>query len=649
MRNKIFLPLLSSVSVALMLSGCMGDRSENDYQAPIDNQNKQDKKSDDKSKISDKINSAPEGTFKELTTNSGVTYSGELTATDSDGDTLIYEIVKKPLHGEIVIDKNGCFTYKPEAGYIGEDSFSYIVKDEISKSKIINVTIHISDDKDITKPLAPSSVDVEAITLCKLKISYQDNSDNENGFEIYKDGELISVESANTTITNICSPMKPSKTYTIGVKSRTSAGSSDMATTTVTAPEVSWAPDAPSLLKAESISEDSIRLSWQDNSDHEEAFDIYQDSKWIKSLRTDTTSTIISDLKAGTTYTFMIESRNKIGANDGIILRVKTKGEKVIADKIKPVITILGKNPTTIKQNDEFIDKGILAIDDRDGDITSDVEVTSDVDSSEIGDYKVIYSVSDKAGNISKVTRDVKVVQDTQDAPDVISSLENIQALIKGSKDATISDVTFIAVGDSIRSDDELFKNGEIYKTLSSKLKEYDVATQLQAQSGHTIKWWGQDTPPTKDSDNNAITWKNYKDTINLIPNDGSTTIISFSLGINDARYFDKDEIKNDLKIAYDKIVAAKPNVTFLLTMPHKMVGLDKESKSVITAYEEFAKEQNLPLLNVAKDLFNSKEDLSLYRDADSVEYGSNVRIHLSSKGQTLISSYILSKILPKD
>ena len=642
MRNKIFLPLISSISVAIMLNGCMKDRSENDYKAPIDKQDK------DRSQISDNVNNTPVGTFEEFSTNKDITYIGELSASDKDGDTLIYEIVQAPKHGEIVIDKNGCFTYKPTNDYTGNDSFSYIVKDEISESKVKNVKITVSS-KDITIPSAPSDLKVEALTLCKLKISYSDNSENENGFEIYRDGELISVEKANTTTTDICAHMKPSKSYTIGVKSRNQAGSSDMVTTDITAPDVSWAPDAPTNIKATAISEDSVRLSWSDNSTYEEAFDIYQDGKWLKSLRGNSKSTVITDLQKGTEYTFMVESKNKIGANDGISLIVKTKGIKVVEDTTKPILTLLGEDTTTIKVGETFIDQGILAMDNRDGDITSKVKITSTVDTSKEGEYKVTYSVSDEASNQSEITRIVKVEKDATITPVINSSLKKIQDLIKASQDGTVSDVTFITVGDSTRAKDDFFKNGEIYKTLSAKLKEYSVNTHLQAKAGHTIKWWGSDTPITEDGDGNPIIWETYKDTIGLIPNDGSSTIISFSLGINDARYFDNDTIKTDLENAYDKIIESKPNTIFLLTMPHKMVGLDKETKSVIKAYEEFAKEKDIPLLNVAKDLFNGKEDLSLYRDADAVEYGTNIRIHLSSKGQTLISSYILSKILPKD
>ena len=80
-----------------------------------------------------------------------------------------------------------------------------------------------------------------------------------------------------------------------------------------------------------------------------------------------------------------------------------------------------------------------------------------------------------------------------------------------------------------------------------------------------------------------------------------------------------------------------------MLTMPNKMIGID--SKPYISAYEELSKKY--PMIDT-RDIFSSG-DFSLYRSDDATEYGKDIRIHLSSKGQTLISSYILSKILPKD
>lgn len=66
-------------------------------------------------------------------------------------------------------------------------------------------------------------------------------------------------------------------------------------------------------------------------------------------------------------------------------------------------------NPVTVAE----IQTNLMAIDDIDGDITADITVTSDAytgNESVLGDYDVVYSVSDAAGNTSSVTITVRTV-----------------------------------------------------------------------------------------------------------------------------------------------------------------------------------------------------------------------------------------------
>lgn len=54
---------------------------------------------------------------------------------------------------------------------------------------------------------------------------------------------------------------------------------------------------------------------------------------------------------------------------------------------------------------------GVRATDDTDGDITSRVVVDGIVDTQQVGEYSIIYRVSDAAGNVKKVTRKVIVIE----------------------------------------------------------------------------------------------------------------------------------------------------------------------------------------------------------------------------------------------
>ncbi len=85
-------------------------------------------------------------------------------------------------------------------------------------------------------------------------------------------------------------------------------------------------------------------------------------------------------------------------------------GSYVLVDLSSPVITISGSNPVSLFQNQTYTDSGATAIDNLDGDITSSIVVTNNVNTVVIGSYTVVYVVSDTVGNISTSTRIVNVV-----------------------------------------------------------------------------------------------------------------------------------------------------------------------------------------------------------------------------------------------
>ena len=78
-------------------------------------------------------------------------------------------------------------------------------------------------------------------------------------------------------------------------------------------------------------------------------------------------------------------------------------------DLIKPIITLTGANPDSLKKSNTYIEKGFTASDNKDGNITTKVVRTGFVDSSKVGTYILTYTVSDLAGNIGTATRSVIV------------------------------------------------------------------------------------------------------------------------------------------------------------------------------------------------------------------------------------------------
>jgi len=79
-------------------------------------------------------------------------------------------------------------------------------------------------------------------------------------------------------------------------------------------------------------------------------------------------------------------------------------------DVVAPVITILGANPLEVPVGGPFVDPGVTAVDDIDGDLTANV--TTDISALDLdtpGNYLVTYTVSDTAGNPTEATRTIEV------------------------------------------------------------------------------------------------------------------------------------------------------------------------------------------------------------------------------------------------
>ena len=102
-------------------------------------------------------------------------------------------------------------------------------------------------------------------------------------------------------------------------------------------------------------------------------------------------------------------------AGNAAITVIRTVTVTAGADTTAPVIVLLGNNPLEITLGNAYSEPGYSAIDNVDGDITASVSVDSSaVNTSTIGSYSVIYTVSDAAGNAAtSVTRTVNVVSAT--------------------------------------------------------------------------------------------------------------------------------------------------------------------------------------------------------------------------------------------
>ncbi len=120
-----------------------------------------------------------------------------------------------------------------------------------------------------------------------------------------------------------------------------------------------------------------------------------------------TSSTLINPIKtyAIGSYTVVLKAKNVAGASDTF------EDTIVFLDQDAPLITLLGDATINVTLGDAFTDPGATALDEVDGDLTSNIVVGGDtVDTNTEGTYVITYNVSDAQGNAAdQVERTVNV------------------------------------------------------------------------------------------------------------------------------------------------------------------------------------------------------------------------------------------------
>ncbi len=322
-----------------------------------------------------------------------------------------------------------------------------------------------------------------------------------------------------------------------------------------------------------------------------------------------------------------------------------------------PTIFLKGSKEMTITLDQAFDDPGAEATDKEDGNLTSAIQVSGDVDTHQEGRYHISYRVEDSDKATAEVTRTVIVKAPVQTLHTPARSFADVKVMIEASKNGLMNDLTYIIVGDSTRADTHTApadkdNNSQLYfETLQNKLNDYNVNTILMARGSHEIKQF-------LDGSNNPT----VDQVIDLIPNDGEEAIIDFSLGVNDFFELNDERIQNnsgsfaDNRVAWKKIIKdrlvesiqrilnAKPKTSIILVTPNTIKSWKDGTDLMTEIYKEVAEEQKLPLADFVDDKMeggateNNASFNDWYRDG----------IHFSDKALTILSNYILSKILPQ-
>lgn len=113
-------------------------------------------------------NEAPVCRDVKFETYKNIANTGVLSASDPEGDTLTYQLVKEPKRGTVDIAPDGSFTYTPAQNKGGKDVFTYTATDSAGNvSNVANVTVKIvkPTDKAMYQDLAGDTLAYTAMWL----------------------------------------------------------------------------------------------------------------------------------------------------------------------------------------------------------------------------------------------------------------------------------------------------------------------------------------------------------------------------------------------------------------------------------------------------------------------------------------------------
>ena len=110
-------------------------------------------------------NHPPEARDVSLETYRNLERSGRLDATDPDGGSLTYTVVRTPKRGRLRIEEDGTFVYTPNENKLGSDSFTYTAADgqgAVSNEATVSIEIRRPTDRDAYADMDGDAAEFEA-------------------------------------------------------------------------------------------------------------------------------------------------------------------------------------------------------------------------------------------------------------------------------------------------------------------------------------------------------------------------------------------------------------------------------------------------------------------------------------------------------
>lgn len=258
---------------------------------------------------------------------------------ESDWSLISTLAENKTSYTDTEVATETAYTYKLEA--FNDDGIS-----GSAISNTVTLTDNNNNDDADSVPDAPKNLNAAAVGTDAAALSWEDHSDNETGFYLFRktgDGAWSLISTLEENITSYTDTNVETETaYTYKLEAFNDQGSSESVVSNViilTAENNDSAPAAPKNVKGNATGSDTIVVSWEDHANNETGFSISRKEdgqQWeiIEIVTSNTTEYRDTGLKPATTYYYEVTAVNEYGISESVVSpAVKTSGEE---DTIAP-------------------------------------------------------------------------------------------------------------------------------------------------------------------------------------------------------------------------------------------------------------------------------------------------------------------------